>query len=159
MAILGFDFSKIFAWAKKLLDMKKKIQECLEESSNEQEIEKIILEEISNAIDEVGLKTLSGHLKSSFKLVGTEKQGGRTIYRVISTARYASYLNDGAAPSFGRYVPAIGRRLINGSQIKMGMHPGNRPYKFMEKAEARVYARGGEFLVKQITNYIKSWLS
>ena len=46
------------------------------------------------------------------------------------TVPYAYYVTKGTQPSPGRYVPAIGKRLVNPRLPHFGMHPGIRanPY-------------------------------
>ena len=106
------------------------------------EVANIALECIREAIDDVGLSTKTGHLKNSFQFTGVEKQGDTYIVRIITTARYASYLNDGTAPSFGRYIPTIGKRLVR-TDRSIGIHPGNRPYKYLDLAVEKMSARIG----------------
>jgi hypothetical protein len=98
---------------------------------------KIVLKAIEFSIDQVGLNEYSGQLKRSFSIVSIS--AGTII--ISSNLRYASYLNYGTAPSFGRYVPSLGKGQGKGKRIKdenvpgAGMHKGNRPYNFMEMAE------------------------
>lgn len=110
----------------------------------------IIIEEIQDSIDRVGLKTVSGHLKRSFRIAGIEKTPNGAVVRVHSTARYASYLNYGSAPSFGRYVPAIGRR------VKNGIHPGNRPYLFLQQALPIIAFRIKNEAKDEINKFLRS---
>jgi hypothetical protein len=152
----SLNITRVLGFVKKMKEMASKLADALDDSNTQEQVQEIILQEIHAAIDEVGLTTNTGHLKSSFKFVGVEKGQTTVTYKVISTARYASYLNDGSAPSYGRYVPAIGKRLING---EAGMHPGNRPYRFMELAQRRVAERLRPTLTQQITSFIKKWLS
>ncbi len=95
----------------------------------------LILDAIKSSIDQSGLKDFSGQVKNSFAVVAVAD--GSII--IQSNARYASYLNFGSPPSAGRYVPGLGLRLH-----KTGMHPGNRPYNFMENAEKTVMPRIAE---------------
>lgn len=56
---------------------------------------------------------------------------GRLFARWYPRVRYAKAVQYGMPPSPGRYVPAIGKRLKNGSNI--GMWPGFKGRHYMEK--------------------------
>lgn len=155
----ALEIKEVLKFAKKLKEAANQFVNWVSDKVAVKSMEEIILSEITRAIDDVGIKTRTGHLKSSFKFVGVKKTKSGAIYQVISTARYMSYLNDGTAPSYGRYVPAIGKRLIDSNRLNIGMHPGNRPYKFMEKAAERVKGRAMDVMKKQIFDYLKKWLS
>lgn len=49
--------------------------------------------------------------------------------RVGPTVGYATYLEHGTRASPGRYVKAIGKRLVNPPR---GMHPGIKPHPFVK---------------------------
>ena len=49
-------------------------------------------------------------------------------------ATYAPYVEFGTRASPGRYVPAIGKRLVNPSLPHFGMHPGIRATHFVEQS-------------------------
>lgn len=102
----------------------------------------IILDSIREAIDSTNVPDFSGHLKNSF--IAIPSSDGTITF--ISTARYASYLNFGTAPSVGRYVPFLHKRLHG-----VGYHPGNRPYNFMEKAE--------QIAATRISESANSWIN
>jgi len=68
-----------------------------------------------------------GSIKDS---VIVEEMGDKR--RVVVDSPHARFVNDGTGPSPGRYVPAIGRRLVRGENI--GMHPGIRASHFFDKA-------------------------
>jgi len=57
-----------------------------------------------------------------------ERQGDRIL--IGPTVPYAYYVTKGTKPSPGRYVPAIGKRLVNPKLPHFGMHPGikENPY-------------------------------
>jgi hypothetical protein len=52
-----------------------------------------------------------------------------TFARWFPTRSYAPYVEFGVGPSPGRYVPAIGKRLVNGNNI--GMWPGFKGNDYM----------------------------
>ena len=66
----------------------------------------------------------------------------KDMRRVIVDSPYAVFVNDGTGPSRGRYVPAIGRRLVSGRRrtpksgvvnFDIGMHPGTCATHFFDK--------------------------
>jgi len=59
---------------------------------------------------------------------------------VRPTAEHAVYVHFGTKPSPGRYVPAIGRRLVRGraGKGKIGTHPGIKPNPFVRRAYERL---------------------
>lgn len=73
--------------------------------------------------------------------VVTEKGPDRRT--IIVTHPAAVFVNDGTRASPGRYVPAIGKRLVSGRRrtkisgvvsYDIGMHPGIRATHFFERA-------------------------
>ena len=60
----------------------------------------------------VAITTNSEHMKRSWN-AGTIEQNGREYkVKVFNTASYASYVNDGHRQQPGRYVPILGKRLV-----------------------------------------------
>ena len=49
------------------------------------------------------------------------------------TVPYAPFLEHGTRPSPGRYVPAIGKKLVNPQLPHFGMHPGIRATHFVDR--------------------------
>lgn len=84
----------------------------------------------------------TGSLKD--KVVIEETKNRR---RVIVDSPHAVFVNDGTGPSPGRYVPAIGRRLVKGRRrtpksgvvsFDIGMHPGRPATHFFDNAVRNV---------------------
>lgn len=150
----SFDFSQLKAFLNKLTKMEESLKAHLRSETVRKDMEEILLSEARAAVDEVGLRTRTGHLKRSFQMVGTENSGGQVIYNLVNTARYASFLNSGTAPSAGRYVPALGRRLSDG-----GMSRGNRPYRFLDKIESRAAKSVSGSLKESCTSWLSKFLS
>jgi hypothetical protein len=142
---------------KKLAELATRVKDAFSEDGMRRAIEEVVFEEMGNAIKDVGLRNVTGHLLSSFRFVGIEKTTSGVTYKLINTARYASYLNDGSAPSYGRFVPAIGRRLVNGAPTKIGMHPGNRPYHFIERAQELIAPRCRRVVQDGVKKAIEDW--
>lgn len=88
----------------------------------------------------------SGDLKNSVII-----ETSHDMRRIIVDSPYGVYVNDGTGPSPGRYVRALGKRLINPPR---GMHPGIKATHFFDKgvefASSRIvgfmYRKIGEFL-------------
>lgn len=73
-----------------------------------------------------------GDLIRSFKPADIK----RLFARWWPRADYARAVQFGMPASPGRYVPAIGKRLKNGSPSKIGMWPGFKGRRYMEKIVA-----------------------
>lgn len=86
--------------------------------------------------------------------------------RVIVDSPYAVFVNDGTGPSPGRYVPAIGRRLVSGRRrtpksgvvsFDIGMHPGRPATHFFDRgvkfATASIYG----FVHRRLYEYLESF--
>ena len=71
--------------------------------------------------------------------------------RVVVNSPHGRYVNDGTGPSPGRYVPAIGKRLINPPR---GMHPGIRATHFFDRAVEMVTARILGFVHRKVYEYL-----
>ncbi len=71
----------------------------------------------------------TGRLRDSFR--SRSKINSRLEGEVIveSPLRYAEFVNRGTAPSLGRYVPVLDRR------IRTGVHPGIIGTRYLEKTE------------------------
>ena len=70
----------------------------------------------------------TGFLTQSFRQNLTALQGSWG-----PTASYAPAVEFGVGPSPGRYVPAIGKRLINSARPGFGMWPGFKGRSYMEQ--------------------------
>ena len=79
----------------------------------------------------------TGRLISSIQTKVSENEA-----TVGPTVHYAPYLEHGTRPSPGRYVPAIGKRLINPALPSFGMHPGIKPQPFVEPTRVEMEAFG-----------------
>ena len=56
----------------------------------------------------------SEHMKRSWKADPAKKKGHDYIAKVMNTASYASFVNDGHRQHPGQFVPILGKRLVNG---------------------------------------------
>jgi len=79
----------------------------------------------------------TGRLKSSIQV-----KVGDMEATVGPTVDYAPYLEYGTRASPGRYVPAIGKRLVNPAHPSFGMHPGIKPQPFVEPTRVEMEAFG-----------------
>lgn len=86
-------------------------------------LDKIIPE--AYAINQIVTPRRTGRLQDSFY----DERSERSV-RFYFDAPYARYVDQGTRPSPGRYVPALGKRLVNAR--RMGMHPGVRPRHFVQ---------------------------
>lgn len=105
--------------------------------------EEMILRGIRESIDAVGLRTRTGRLKRSFRVVAVEKTSNGLVYRIGTDAPYAMRLNYGSAPS-GFYTPGGGR----------GQSGGNRPYRYLDSANVSIAASLSQKVDKAITKAI-----
>ena len=71
-----------------------------------------------------------------------QTQQSENRVRVGPTVYYAPYVEFGTKPSPGRYVPAIGKRLVDASLPHFGMHPGIEGQRFVEKTREEMLAYG-----------------
>lgn len=71
-----------------------------------------------------------GSLKRGFKFDGSEKRRGKTVIELYNNTEYAAAIEFGHRQEVGRYVPAIGKRLVR-SWI-----PGHR---MLEKSRQKAY--------------------
>lgn len=55
----------------------------------------------------------SEHMKRSWNAGAIEQNGREYKIKVFNTASYASYVNDGHRQQPGRYVPILGKRLVD----------------------------------------------
>lgn len=61
----------------------------------------------------VTITTNSEHMKRSWNAGAVEQNGREYKVKVFNTASYASYVNDGHRQQPGRYVPILGKRLVD----------------------------------------------
>lgn len=54
----------------------------------------------------------SGRLRDSWRIEGVKKSGGEYVVEIINSLEYASYVENGHRQEPGRFVPAIGKRLV-----------------------------------------------
>lgn len=89
--------------------------------------------------------TASEHMRRSWDAEAVKKQGGTYSVKVFNTASYASYVNDGHRQRPGRFVPAIGKRLVQ------SWVPGQH---ITEEAEMAVRKVSKRLLSQIILSYI-----
>lgn len=56
----------------------------------------------------------SEHMRRSWRASPAKKKGHDYIAKVMNTASYASFVNDGHRQQPGRFVPILGKKLVNG---------------------------------------------
>jgi len=156
MSFIKADLTELLSFVDKLKTVPAGLSKYMESGKVAESMKELLLREAKDSLSRVGIVSWTHHLKRSFKFVGIESSGGVTTYRVVNTARYASYLDMGVAPSAGRYVPALGKRLVNASA--MGMHPGNKPYRFVDDAEAMIAKKAPAKLSRSCTSWLKKFL-
>jgi len=109
------EFSRV--WKEKTEAIKEAIQQALEEAG---------------ALIKSEMETLApvrtGALRSSIMV---DVEADRVT--VGPQVPYAGFVEFGTRPSPGRYVPAIGKRLVNPALPHFGMHPGIRATHFVER--------------------------
>jgi hypothetical protein len=121
MPELKLDVSGVEATAQKLIvDLQRVSKQSRFVWSNEilDEAGRISQREIMNAISET-TTTRSGTLLNSVEIWSAPDE--RVI---VITAPHAVFVNDGTKPSPGRYVPALGKRLVKGRT-----HRPTRPHR------------------------------
>ena len=84
--------------------------------------------------------TASEHMRRSWGADEVKKTGQEYAVRVYNSASYASYVNDGHRQQPGRFVPAIGKRLVK-SWVDG---------KFMAEAAEKTTKRQSKRLLSQI---------
>jgi len=90
-------------------------------------------------------KRRTGTLASSIRTLGNSYE-----MVVKPTVHYATYVITGTSPSPGRYVPAIGKRLVSGKR-KIGIHPGMKPNPFMNRALERLLQESQSILERLVS--------
>ncbi|WP_301860981.1 HK97 gp10 family phage protein [uncultured Megasphaera sp.] len=90
--------------------------------------------------------TASEHMRRSWDAEAMQKKGQTYSVKVFNTASYASYVNDGHRQRPGRFVPAIGKRLVR------SWVPGQHMAEKAEKKTRRVSKR---LLSQIITAYLE----
>lgn len=71
----------------------------------------------------------SGRLRDSYKGRMSVNTALNAVINIETTVPYARFVDKGAAPSAGRYVPILDRR------IRSGFHPGQRAVNYIKKTE------------------------
>ena len=93
--------------------------------------------------------TASEHMRRSWDAEAVKKQGGTYSVKVFNSASYASYVNDGHRQRPGRFVPAIGKRLVR------SWVPGQH---MAELAEQKTRRSSKRLLSRIITAYLERGL-
>ena len=99
----------------------------------------------------------SGRLKNSIKIRLKTASGGkrdrRYHGRVGPDVFYAKFVSRGTAPSPGRYVAAIDKR------IREGMHPGTPLHPFLQKTADQINENMGSYSKKIVSKARTRWRS
>ena len=93
--------------------------------------------------------TASEHMRRSWDAETVKKQGRTYSVKVFNSASYASYVNDGHRQRPGRFVPAIGKRLVR------SWVPGQH---MAELAEQKTRRSSKRLLSRIITAYLERGL-
>lgn len=86
----------------------------------------------------------SEHMRRSWRASPAKKKGHDYIAKVMNTASYASFVNDGHRQQPGRFVPILGKKLVNG--WVNGLH-------MAEKAESHAKTASKLILENTIKEY------
>lgn len=90
--------------------------------------------------------TASEHMRRSWDADDLQKKGNVYSVKIFNSASYASYVNDGHRQTPGRYVSAIGKRLVRNWVDGLFI---------AEKAERKVKKMSGKVLSQIIDRYLK----
>lgn len=72
------------------------------------------------------------------------------LRRIIVDSPYGVYVNDGTNPSFGAYIPAIGKR-----SRRYGIHPGIAATHFFDRGVEFASSRVIGFMYRKIGEYLR----
>lgn len=89
-------------------------------------------------------RSVSEHMRRSWE---AERINDSTV-KVLNTASYASYVNDGHRQRPGRFIPVLGKRLTK-SFVK-GLH-------MQEKAEAATRRASEKIMKNALDDYLSTW--
>lgn len=89
-------------------------------------------------------RSVSEHMRRSWE---AERINDSTV-KVLNTASYASYVNDGHRQQPGRFIPVLGKRLTK-SFVK-GLH-------MQEKAEAATRKASEKIMKNALDDYLSTW--
>lgn len=89
-------------------------------------------------------RSVSEHMRRSWE---AERINDSTV-KVLNTASYASYVNDGHRQRPGRFIPVLGKRLTK-SFVK-GLH-------MQEKAEAATRRASDKIMKNALDDYLSTW--
>jgi len=89
-------------------------------------------------------RSVSEHMRRSWE---AERINDTTV-KVLNSASYASYVNDGHRQQPGRFIPVLGKRLTK-SFVK-GLH-------MQEKAEAATRKASDKIMKNALDDYLSTW--
>lgn len=104
------------------------------------------LEVLAETIQRTPVPT--GLLKAAWKISGVERAGDNFIVTIINTANYASFVEYGHHQEVGRYVPAIGKKLVE--PWVEGKHMITVPLERMQKKLDNILDKEIDDLLKQL---------
>ncbi len=94
----------------------------------------------------------TGRLRGSYAF-GRILSTPRTLQaRVKPDVDYAGFVHFGTRASGGRFVPALGKRLINPAHPSFGTHPGIKANPFLKKGFERAEAQVNKFFGEALKN-------
>jgi len=103
-------------------------------------------EMMAESIRDEAPKGATGKLRNSVIIEETHDKRS-----VIVDSPYGRFVNDGTGPSPGRYVPAIGKRLVNPPR---GMHPGVPATHFFDKGVGYATSRIFGMVHRKLYEYL-----
>lgn len=104
---LQVDFSQLQAAGKRL-------EEAIAQKQGEALMEKVILELANRFLGAVKQKTpvINGNLRNNWFIGDVGREGNNFVVEIYNNVDYAPMVEYGHKQTVGRYVPAIGKRLV-----------------------------------------------
>ena len=91
----------------------------------------------------------TGYLRENWNVEKAQKNGDTYTAQVVTNVKYASYVEYGHRQEVGRYVPAIGKRLVQ---------PYAPPKYFVKKTEETFEPQANGFVKKTLEKYLQGVL-
>lgn len=138
-----FDYSDLMQYQKKLEKLEKELPKFNE---------KMVKELASRLLRMVKYRTpvISGELRRNWTIGEITTNGAKITVDVINPTEYAIYVEYGHRQTPGRYVPAIGKRLVSGWVTGRFM---------LTKSEALLEGRMAEIVEARLVKWLGEQLS
>lgn len=136
---MSLDFTEFVKLRDKFVEAERELNDLLYNFIIEEALRTLTLTKENTPVD-------TGYLRNMWQVGDVKRSGQYLIVEIYNNVEYASHVEDGHRQTPGRYVPAIGKRLV--ARNVRGVHMARLAIKAIEKE-----------MPSRLENLLANWLN